>query len=79
MNDTKKRIYSVNLMAYLVSNGVTDYELIEDEDTPGKYYMTVHSNISELKSTYKNDVNLHKFLSGFKFIRKEIMKRKRVS
>jgi len=75
----KKRIYSVNLMAYLISQGINDYDLVEDEDKPGKYYMVVGQDISELKSTYKNDKNLHKFLNSFKFVRKEILKRKRVS
>ena len=71
-----KRIYSLNIMAYIIANGIDTYQLVQDEEQPGKYYMVVEQDITEVKNLYKNDMFLQKYLQSFKILKKEIANRR---
>jgi hypothetical protein len=66
-----KKIYSLNLAAWLVSQGY-NYHLHEDEDTPGKYYFVFENDVTEAKEEYKRNRGLQKFLNTYKQLKKEI-------
>ena len=66
--NNKIRIYSRNLGAYLLANGV---EIIYKMDEEGKVYLMaeVSKEVEELVEKYKADEQLHKFISSFNEIR----------
>lgn len=61
-----KRVYSLNLAAYLISNGNFKYNIVRDEDNLNKFYLVFDEDIGDLKQKYKQDVELQKFLKCFK-------------
>jgi hypothetical protein len=66
------RIYSLNLAAYVLNELNCDYNLHEDEDKPGKYYVQFDRDISEVKEKYRNDVKLHQYLNTFRYLKMAI-------
>lgn len=66
----EKRIYSLNLLAYLIANGIEPI-LCKDKEN-GKIYGVVQEDIGKKINEYKNDRDLHWFLDAYNFLRNKI-------
>ena len=71
-----KRIYSLNLIAYLRSEGFTEVGTGKDEEH-GKVFYSFEETpaVTQAIKEYKNpqvQVNLHAFVSNFKDLKQEI-------
>ncbi|MDK2800583.1 MAG: hypothetical protein PWQ70_2202 [Clostridiales bacterium] len=72
----QKRLYSLNLAAYLLCKGFNNYKIFKDAETNKYYFIFPQSpKIAEAIKKYKNgEKELHKFLQAYKQIRLMIQK-----
>ena len=70
-----RRIYSLNIIAYLAMNNI-EFKLLIDNDN--KVYAIVENDITDLLEEYKNDKELHLFLNAYKKIREFIKYNKNI-
>lgn len=76
MNQPK--IFSLNKIAYLKSKGIEEEYIGKDPETGNIYYcFPVCQEVEQTLKKYKQDEELHKFISAFKNVKKEIFKRRR--
>jgi hypothetical protein len=64
-----RRIYSLNIIAYLVSKNIV---IAWGKDDNNNYYGTVEEDVSSLLTEYKSNVELQKFLHSYRIIRQQI-------
>ena len=64
-----RKIYSLNIIAYLVSKNVV---IAWGKDNNNKYYGQVEEDVSSLLEEYKSNVELQKFLHSYRIIRQQI-------
>lgn len=65
-----RKIYSLNKLAYLLSNGVdVDLQIQTDDEGHKKVYGVVHEDIKDIIDAYYADKKLHSFINMFNVIR----------
>ena len=63
-----RRIYSLNLAAYLLNHGLRYLSIEQDEDIPDKKYFLFEESeqVEKLVNDYKNNQDLKKFIKSYK-------------
>lgn len=72
-----KRIYSLNLAAYLIMQGHIDYVIKQDSENLKFYFVFKDNEVGKDILTYKSDcvmVDLHQFSTSYRKLRREIDK-----
>jgi hypothetical protein len=74
MTDEIKKIFSLNLIAYLMSRGHLPIDKGRCAETGNVYYVFKQDDkaIGRAIRSYKNDKKLHGFLEQFKYVKQEV-------
>ncbi|WIF94298.1 DUF5659 domain-containing protein [Caminicella sporogenes] len=69
----EKRIYSLNLVAWLKSKGHKQIEIKVDKENNKKYYVFAETDdVARDIEEYRKNRELHEFIRQFKEVKKEI-------